>query len=94
MTETDALFVGADNTTGRLDLDRIAKIMSKHVDGFTILPARGYWHGSPEPSAEIIVSAEPAQITAAVADLASELDQQAIGRQVQAPITFTQGEQS
>jgi hypothetical protein len=89
MSETDALFIGADNLTGEIDLDRIAKIMSAHVAGFTLVPALGYWHGEAEPSAEIIVSAEPGEIAAAVADLKAELDQDAVGIQHLAPIAFT-----
>lgn len=79
MNRTATLYVGADNATGEIDLDRLAKIVSKRHEGFTIVPARGYWQGRPEPSAQVIISSDGLDILPTVKDIKAELDQDAVG---------------
>jgi hypothetical protein len=88
MTETDALYVGADNQTGTIDRDRLAGIMAKHVAGFTIIESEGYWHGMTEPSAVIMVTDDHDHISEAVADIKTELGQDAVGVQRMPDVTF------
>lgn len=85
------LYVGADNHTHEIDLDRVAKIASRDVEGFTITPARGYWHGQPEPSAVITVEADAAHIARLADDLKTELGLDAVGVQCMPEITFQDG---
>lgn len=88
MNRTTTLYVGADNATGDLDIDRLAKIVSKRHDGFTIVPAIGYWLGKREPSAQVIISGDGLDIAATVKDIKSELAQDAVGIAWGDPIGF------
>ena len=83
------LYVGADNVTGEIDLDRIASIVSKRHAGFTLLPASGYWQGQPEPSCVVVISgASTYDVIETIADLRVELKQDAIGYQEVAALQF------
>ena len=75
------VYVGADNQTGKIDLDAVARIVSREVDAFTILPARGYWHGAPEPSAMIVIDSDTASIARVITRLRTELGQDAVAVQ-------------
>lgn len=88
MITTTALYIGADNQTGQIDLPRIESIMSKDHEGFTIIPANGYWHGMPESSVVVIVTDTAESIADTVATLKSELHQDAIGVEQLPPINF------
>jgi hypothetical protein len=85
---TTALYIGADNATGLIDLPRIESIISKTHEGFTVIPSVGSWHGMTEPSAVVILSDTPESITATVATLKCELHQDAIGVEELPPIRF------
>lgn len=76
---THTLFVGSSNVTGKLHLDRIAKILSRRHDGFTVIGSVGYWKGEQEESAVIILSAPRSLVTETIRDLKEELEQQAVG---------------
>lgn len=88
MNVTEALYIGADNATGLIDLPRIESIMSKTHEGFTVIPAEGYWHGTRESSAVVIVTDTRESIANTVATLKSELRQDAIGVEELPPINF------
>ena len=75
------VYVGADNVTGKIDLDAVARIVARDVDAFTILPAQGYWHGQPEPSAVIVIDSDTASLARVITHLRDELGQKAIGVQ-------------
>jgi hypothetical protein len=77
--ETVMLLVGADNETGMLDMPRIESVVSKRHSGFTTWQTEGHWEGSAEDSAAILLSDDHDSIMATVADLKSELRQDAIG---------------
>jgi hypothetical protein len=86
--KTTALYIGADNETGSIDLSRIESIISKTHEGFTVIPSIGSWHGMNEPSAVVILSDTSESIAATVATLKCELHQDAIGVEELPPITF------
>jgi hypothetical protein len=88
MNRTATLYVGADNETGEIDLDRLSKIVGKRHEGFTIVPASGYWQGSPEPSALVIISGDGLDVLPTVKDIKSELDQESVGIAWSDPIYF------
>jgi hypothetical protein len=85
---TSLLFIGADNQTGLCDAARIRAIVAKRHEGFTSWPAAGYWHGMPEDTLCVLLSASQADISATVADLKSELHQDAIGVQRMPEMSF------
>lgn len=73
-------FVGADNTTKKLDRTAIANTFASHFEGFTISDAVGYWKGEQEPSARIeVLTDEPAQKLQEIArTLCTLLSQEAV----------------
>jgi hypothetical protein len=87
-TETVQLYIGADNTTHDLDLERIGKIMSSNHEGYTIWPASGSWRGVSEPSAVVMVHGDHDAIAATIAQLKAELDQDAIGYQRMPDVSY------
>jgi hypothetical protein len=88
MDATIMLFVGADNETGELDQPRIAKIVAKRHDGFTMTQARGYWRGMAEDSVMILISGPRDDIMETARTLKSELRQDAIGIQEMPALAF------
>jgi hypothetical protein len=88
MNRTATLYVGADNETGEIDLDGLAKVVGRMHDGFTIVPARGYWRGNAEPSAMVIISGDGMSIAATIKDIKSEFDQESVGISWSDPIGF------
>jgi hypothetical protein len=88
MDITVNVYVGADNATGTIDTDKIAAIAARRHDGFTILPALGYWQGQSEPSVMIVIADDSDKISATVSDLGRELAQDAIAVQTVNPLTF------
>lgn len=87
---TWALYIGADNDTGQINLERIKELVGKHHEGFTVIPGQGRWQGTDEPSAMVLITSDEyhpdAYETAAL--LKSELHQQAIGVQRLPAIQF------
>ena len=75
------IYIGADNDTGKIDLDLIASIVSKYHEGFTMVEARGYWQGKPEPSCVVTIEGQGYDILATVRELGETLHQDAIGIQ-------------
>lgn len=88
MTETIALFIGADNETGVLDMWRIENIVGKRHRNFTVIPAAGYWQGGREDSVMVIISGDRPLIEGTARMLKSELRQDAIGMQVMPEMQF------
>lgn len=78
---TYQLFIGANNLTGRLELDKIESILSASHKGFTILPATGYWQGKKENSCSVIVSDTARKVHQTIRTLKHQLDQEAIAFQ-------------
>jgi hypothetical protein len=75
---TVTIYVGSNNDTGELELEKIEKILNSRHDGYTLYRATGYWHGDREDSAVITVADSWASIRESITDLKAELNQQAI----------------
>lgn len=87
-----SIYVGADNDTGTLELDRIRNVLDKrHTDGYTIFQAQGCWHGHSEPCAVCVITGTTRQITGTAARLQAECRQEAVGVQFTNPIQFVRG---
>jgi hypothetical protein len=78
MQKTFELFIGSNNNTGRLERSKLEKVLAKRHDGFTIYAARGYWRGSAENTAGVLVHDEPKRIMDTIAELKDALQQEAI----------------
>ena len=50
------LYIGSNNSSKVLELDKIKQLLSEHFEGFTIETATGYWKGEEKQTA--IVSIE------------------------------------
>lgn len=49
------LYIGANNDTGGVEVDKIINIISEYHDGFTIVPTVGVWEGKREDSVMVII---------------------------------------
>lgn len=47
------IYIGSNNLTKKLELDKIELIVNQYHDGFTIIKACGYWNGKKENTAII-----------------------------------------
>lgn len=81
------LYIGSNNETKELELDKIKQIVSSYYDGFTIMLATGYWKGNEEKTAIVEISTD-AWNTGLLKSLKQELKQQAIGYQVSQELSF------
>ncbi len=79
--QTYTIYVGSNNDTGKLELDRIKEIASRRHDGLTLYTATGVWLGTLEDTAVLIIHDEAGKIVRTISDLKLELDQDAIGWQ-------------
>lgn len=83
------LFIGANNTTGVVEKDKIVNEVSKVFDGFTCYPATGYWKGNKEKSLIVeIETGEKKKVQSMILRLKRELRQEAIGYQLLDSIMF------
>jgi hypothetical protein len=76
-----ALYVGADNDTGELDIPHVETIVGKRHDSFTVIPGYGVWHGMREDMVMVMIQDRSEEVMATAALLKSELRQDAIGWQ-------------
>jgi len=82
------LYIGADNATGEINLDLVASIVAENHQAFTLVSARGYWQGKPEPSAIVTIEDDSSVIRATAELLCYRLRQDAVGIQEVSPIQF------
>ena len=47
------IYVGSNNTTGELELDKIYSVLDRWQDSYTIILAKGSWQGKHEDTAII-----------------------------------------
>jgi hypothetical protein len=81
--KTIELYIGSNNVTHELELDKIEKILANGHDGFTIQEAKGYWLGKPERTAVVTIAGDLDEILDTIDILKNELHQDAIAyRQV------------
>jgi hypothetical protein len=86
--QTYTIYVGSNNATKELELDKIRTIAARRHDGLTLYTATGYWLGTPEATAVLIIHDQENEITATIADLKKELNQDAIGYQIAPLLQF------
>ena len=73
------LYVGANNRTKRVEINKIERFLNSRTDGYTIIPARGYWQGQREPSVVIEMQVTKRQAIVIATGLKGVLKQEAIG---------------
>ena len=88
-------FIGANNETGEVEIDKVRELFDIEFAGYTITEAQGRWTGKNEKS--IIVDVQPmgwivtrdmTRVEHLVEVLKEELKQESIGLQILPDITF------
>lgn len=88
MLKTLELFVGSNNTTLRVERDKLIRTLEKRHKGFTVLPARGHWEGMSEESVAVLIHDEVDTIMDTISDLKATLKQDAIAFHEVSPLEF------
>lgn len=52
------MFIGSNNETHKVERDKIEALLTEYVDGFTILPAVGFWKGQKEDSVAVLLDVQ------------------------------------
>lgn len=73
------LFIGSNNKTKRLEIDKIEQVVNKRHEAFTLHKAVGYWQGEKEHSAVVTIEGDSETILETIKDLKASLRQDAIG---------------
>lgn len=77
-------YVGANNTTGELEIEKIEALVAAHFNEFTAYEVIGYWRRKKERSLKIeVITDESAPAIARIAkELKEKLNQEAVGFEV------------
>lgn len=86
--QTWTIYIGSNNETKKLELDRIREIVAKRHEGMTLYTATGIWLGTLEDTAVLVIHDQVTKLIRTVSDLKIELDQDAIGYQVSPTMQF------
>lgn len=79
MQKTLELFIGSNNTTHKVELDKLEQTLAKYHEGFTIKRGVvGYWQGAREESVTVLVSDDFSTILDTINKLKQVLKQDAI----------------
>nr|DAP00641.1 MAG TPA: hypothetical protein [Caudoviricetes sp.] len=77
-------FIGSNNETKELEIDKIASTLSKNHEAFTLqYPVIGYWRGEAEQTAVLYLSDERSKVLNTLNELKEVLDQEAIAYQIE-----------
>jgi hypothetical protein len=83
------LFIGANNDTKQVELEKIQQTLDQYFEGYTITQANGRWQGSNEPSVVVDLTLEDdSMLQTAMRTLNEVLNQDAIGWRESAPLMF------
>jgi len=82
------LYIGSNNQTGELEIDRIYSILDDHLEAYTIQLANGRWKSKNEDSVIVSITTTEKIANRLIEKLKVELDQEAIGLQKEEPIIF------
>jgi hypothetical protein len=81
------LFVGSNNVTGEVEQEKLEKILSRHVDGYTIIRSSGVWKGTRENSVMVEIS-EDIDVIALIGEIKRGLEQEAVAYRKVTPLSF------
>lgn len=88
-TKTIELFIGSNNTTHKVERDKLIQTLAKQHEGFTVRAATiGYWHGVPEESVTVIIADDFSTIMDTLHKLKQVLKQESIAWHEVAPLEF------
>ena len=74
------MYIGANNSTKKLERDKIESVLNDHYEGYSAFEIVGYWKGEREKTLMIeVLSEEPGAVHAKVAkELKKECEQEAV----------------
>jgi hypothetical protein len=87
-TITVEILVGADNETGKVDRDTLAKILDERHDGWTIRDGIGSWKGQREESVTVLLSDRRRRVLGTMARVRDALRQDAVAWHEVSPLRF------
>lgn len=77
-------FIGSDNKTKKLEVDKIISIVNANHEAFTLdYPVIGYWRSEAEQTAVLYLSDERQKVMNTLSELKEVLDQEAIAYQIE-----------
>ena len=77
-------FIGSDNKTKKLEVDKIISIVNANHEAFPLdYPVIGYWRGEAEETAVLYLSDEHQKVMNTLSELKEVLDQEAIAYQIE-----------
>lgn len=71
------IYIGSNNTTGILEVDKIVNILNRYQSGYTIMQGLGYWAGKSENTAIIEIYGN-CNLFDMIPELKTELKQKSI----------------
>lgn len=73
-------YIGHNNKTQELEIEKIESIVSNHFEGFTASEVIGYWRGSKERTlkVEVITDETPAKLSKIGKELRDKLEQESV----------------
>lgn len=85
---TYKLYIGSNNQTKELELEKIRGVLYRYYDGYTVEFATGCWKGQEENTAVVTVTSDTPKLKHVINQLKKVLDQEAIAYQKQTPLVF------
>jgi hypothetical protein len=77
------MFVGSNNVTHKVELDKLTNILDEYLDGYTITNAKGVWQGTHEDSVIVTIANISDQWVRLIAkNVRVNLDQNAVAIQL------------
>ena len=88
MQKTLQLFIGSNNTTRKVEVNKLKTVLDKYHDGWTMQNAIGSWLGIEEQSVTVIINDELSTIKNTMLVLKQVLKQDAIAYHEVTPLEF------
>lgn len=88
MHKTLELFIGSNNTTHKVEIDRLKAILNEYHEGYTMQNALGSWLGVEEDSVIVTISDDMSTIMSTIKTLKTALQQDAIAYREVTPLEF------
>ena len=83
-TTTIKAYIGSNNITKELEVDKIIEVTNRRHAGFTLdSPLTGYWDGELEQTAVLTISDSKDKVLATLIELKEVLKQEAIAYQIE-----------
>lgn len=86
--KTLELFIGSNNTTHKVEVDKLKAILNEYHQGWTMQNALGSWLGTEEDSVIVTISDDMSTIMSTIKTLKTALQQDAIAYREVTPLEF------